>query len=89
MFSCCMLKSKYMKDKSPLQAHITIDFVRIRYGRRIYKTAPLGCDHGSASVEASLVLPVFIFAMLTVFAIVYELQERLLAEFPHLLLENC
>ena len=76
MFSCCMLKSKYMKDKSPLQAHITIDFVRIRYGRRIYKTAPLGCDRGSASVEASLVLPVFIFAMLTVFAMAGCIRTR-------------
>lgn len=76
MFSCCMLKSKYMKNKSPLQAHITIDFVRIRYGRRIYKTAPLGCDRGSASVEASLVLPVFIFAMLAVFAMAGCIRTR-------------
>ncbi len=46
----------------PLQAHIKKRNCVKMSGRRIYKTFLSGC--GSASVEAAIVLPMFIFAML-------------------------
>lgn len=101
MFSCHDQKSKI---KSPLQAHTDKKLYMFRSGRRIYKTAPsdgsdqgkIWGDKGSASVEASIVLPIFICAMLVIFGmigcirtkgIIYEgLQETAayLAEYSYL-----
>lgn len=65
--------------KVPLQAHIK-DFL-ILFGpvRRIYKTAPsdeVKSDTGSVSVEAALVLPLFIFALLSLFSLGESIRVR-------------
>ena len=64
----------YFKIRSPLQAHIrNIRSVK-KTGRRIYKTTLSG--RGSASVEAAMVLPVFIFAMLGIVSVAGAVHTR-------------
>lgn len=50
-------------SKPPLQAHIN-NVLRSLMCRRIYRTAPFS---GSITVEASIILPLFIFSMLSLF----------------------
>lgn len=84
----------FIKDKSPLQAHIRKGYRMKKVGRRIYKTALSG--QGSASLEAAIVIPIFLFAMLGIMSaagavhvrsVVYEaLHETVLyiAEYSYL-----
>lgn len=61
--------NKHRKSKrTPLQAHIINSSSAFNSGRRIYKTSPLG-DSGSITVEASIVLPLFIFVMLALYSV--------------------
>lgn len=64
----------YFKVILPLQAHIRNICVMKKTGRRIYKTALSG--RGSASVEAAMVLPVFIFAMLGIVSVAGAVHTR-------------
>lgn len=58
----------------PLQAHIKKRNCVNVSGRRIYKT--FLSERGSASVEAAIVLPVFIFAMLGIVSVAGAIQTR-------------
>lgn len=74
MFSCAakVCGSDYPKFiiykhfKRPLQAHVETHPHPVKAGRKTYKTF-LGDKSGSVTVEAALVLPLFILAMLSVF----------------------
>ncbi len=108
MFSYCiskMKKNKILLDLKPLQAHTHLK----RYqnvclcSKRIYITSFLKRNEGSAVLEAALILPLFIFAMLFIYSIgcvictktvVYEaMQETVqyMAEYAYLYetVEDC
>ena len=64
----------FIKDKSPLQAHIRKGYRMKKVGRRIYKTALSG--QGSASLEAAIVVPIFLFAMLGIMSVAGAVHVR-------------
>lgn len=74
----CHSKQLNSEIKSPLQAHIRILYRSDSCGGRIYKTIPSDKKYrlsgirnkGSASVEASIILPLFLFAFWAVFCLV-------------------
>lgn len=73
----CHMKQLNSEIKTPLQAHIRILYRSDSCGGRIYKTVPSdenvsysgAGDEGSASVEASIILPLFLFAFWAVFCL--------------------
>lgn len=73
MFFC--YRSENSK-KSPLQAHIIYIFKSVACCRRIYKTSP--SDRGSASVEAAIVLPVFILAVMGIAGIAGAFRTKVI-----------
>jgi hypothetical protein len=92
MFS---FKYKFQK-KVPLQAHVCENKCRIMDGKRIYKTDLPYADKGSATIEASIVIPLLIMLVYALFtfgnflitrSVIYEgFQEtaQYMAEYEYL-----
>jgi hypothetical protein len=60
------INSKYKNKKVPLQAH-AYDDSDMPFGKRMYKTSLAYENMGSATVEAALIMPLFLMAIYTLY----------------------
>ncbi len=69
-------KDNISAERPPLQGISLFIIINLnKSGKRVYRTIPF-CNNGSASVEAAVVIPLFIFASFAIFTICSILQTN-------------